>query len=673
MLKLSDSDRKLLNTPDKVLSANVKLKKDDGILGIFTAYRVQHNRFRGPYKGGIRYYPSMSFKEAMSLAMLMSYKCALVDIPFGGGKGGIEVDPKSLSKKDLERLSRAYIRAFVHDFGPDRDVPAPDIYTNEIIMDWMEDEYSHLMGKTPAIITGKSIDNGGIPGRDNATAMGAYYVIKRVFDNKQQKEPVKVAIQGFGSAGYNMAKILEQDEDFLVVAVSDSKSAIYSENGLNADSIMEQKKSGGLIAGMYCSQKSEFNHALEYAIEKANKLNKPLLVYFGLTDSFPEANERHYHFMLEGLKEVQKALADRYIKVVIRHSPPEDGAVDLARKASLIVVDRGYLKIQRRWRDHVAGVNCPLIEVESDAVVPVETASPQEEYSAATFRPKVNKKLDQFLVPLEEGEPLRDSTEMEQESMDISTPHKVIEQLNVDRNVKKTDHFHGGTSKAKELLDQFLITKLDEFSERRNEPSEDYASHISPYLHFGQISPLYVALKVAETDSPGKHAFLEELIVRRELSLNYVFYDQNYDSLKGLPSWALNSLKEHQKDKRDYIYSLEEFESAKTHDPYWNAAQKELTTIGKMHGYMRMYWGKKIIEWTETPEEAFKVALHLNNKYELDGRDPNSYTGVAWCFGEHDRPWKERNIFGKVRYMSAGGLERKFDIDKYSDNVNKLI
>ncbi len=255
VLKLSDPDIKLLTTPDKVLSANVKLKRDDGGLGIFTAYRVQHNNFRGPYKGGIRYYPTLSFKEAMSLAMLMSYKCALVDIPFGGGKGGIELDPKSLSKQELERVSRAYIRAFAHDFGPDRDVPAPDVYTNEIIMDWMEDEYSRLSGQnTHAVVTGKSIGNGGIPGRDNATAMGAYYVIKRVFNNRQQKEPLKVAIQGFGNAGYNMAKILEDDPDFLVVAVSDSKGAIYSEDGLNADSIMEQKRSGGLLAGMYCSQ-----------------------------------------------------------------------------------------------------------------------------------------------------------------------------------------------------------------------------------------------------------------------------------------------------------------------------------------------------------------------------------------------------------------------------------
>ncbi len=424
---------------------------------------------------------------------------------------------------------------------------------------------------------------------------------------------------------------------------------------------------------MQASQRVLYNHALEYAIEKAKRLNRPLMVYFGLTGDFPEANERHYHFLLEGLKETEKALADRHIKLVVRYNPPEHGVIDLSRDASFIVVDRGYLKFQRQWRDYVAAkVGCPLVEVESDAVVPVETASPKEEYSAATFRPKINKKLEQFLVTLKESEPSRSSTEMEQDSIDISKTSKVIDQLDVDNSVKKTDHFQGGTPTAKRLLDRFILTKLDDFPERRNEPSEDYTSHMSPYLHFGQISPLCIALKVWETDSPGRDAYLEELIVRRELSLNYVLYNQNYYSLKGLPEWAVKTLKEHQGDKREYNYSMEEFEDGRTHDPYWNAAQKEMMITGKMQGYMRMYWGKKILEWTEKPDTAFKITLHLNNKYELDGRDPNSYTGVAWCFGKHDRPWKERNILGKVRYMSARGLERKFHMDKYLDKVDKL-
>jgi deoxyribodipyrimidine photo-lyase len=206
----------------------------------------------------------------------------------------------------------------------------------------------------------------------------------------------------------------------------------------------------------------------------------------------------------------------------------------------------------------------------------------------------------------------------------------------------------------------------------RNDPTLDYLSHLSPYLHFGQISPLYIALKVIDTDSRGKEAFLEELIVRRELSMNFVFYNEKYDSFEAVPEWAKKTLKAHQKNKRQYTYSLEELETAQTHDAYWNAAQREMVGRGKMHGYMRMYWGKKIIEWSKTPEKAFQIALYLNNKYELDGRDPNGFTGVAWCFGKHDRPWGERPIFGNVRYMNDKGLKRKFDADRYVRMMSRI-
>ncbi len=193
---------------------------------------------------------------------------------------------------------------------------------------------------------------------------------------------------------------------------------------------------------------------------------------------------------------------------------------------------------------------------------------------------------------------------------------------------------------------------------------------MSPYLHFGQISPLYVAIQISQHRSPGKEAFLEELIVRRELSMNFVHYNQNYDSFTGIPDWAKHTLDEHRQDPRKYMYSLEQLEQAQTHDPYWNAAQREMVITGKMHGYMRMYWGKKILEWTTKPEEAFSIALYLNNKYELDGRDPNSFTGVAWCLGKHDRPWGRRPIFGNIRYMSAEGLKRKFNANKYAQKYN---
>jgi len=433
------------------------------------------------------------------------------------------------------------------------------------------------------------------------------------------------------------------------------------------------KKGAYVLYWMQASQRAEYNHALEYAISKGNELRQRVIVFFGITDHFPEGNERHYHFMLEGLREVKQSLEKRGIQMVILHKSPELGAVQLAKRASLAAVDRGYLKIQKKWRNDAADqMECPLIQVESDVIVPVEEASPKEEYAAATLRPKLNKKLYHFLVPLNHSHPAVDSLSLDFDSFDIDDVEKALSKLRIDRSVKKVTSFQGGTKAALKHLQVFLETKLDEFPELRNDPTLDYLSHMSPYLHFGQISPLFIALKALEAKSPGTEAFLEELIVRRELSMNFVFYNEKYDSLEAVPEWAKKTLVSNKKDKRQYTYSLEELESAKTHDPYWNAAQKEMVVRGKMHGYMRMYWGKKIIEWSRSPEGAFRNALYLNNKYELDGRDPNGFTGVAWCFGKHDRPWGERLIFGNVRYMNDKGLKRKFDADGYVKMMNKL-
>jgi deoxyribodipyrimidine photo-lyase len=311
-----------------------------------------------------------------------------------------------------------------------------------------------------------------------------------------------------------------------------------------------------------------------------------------------------------------------------------------------------------------------LIQVESDVVVPVEEVSTKEEYAAATIRSKIHKKLDHFLVPLKQKDPVIDSLSLDFESVAIENMDKALSKLCIDRGVKKVNSFQGGMKEALKHLEVFLEEKLDRFPELRNDPTLDYLSHLSPYLHFGQISPLFIALKVKQTKSPGVEAFLEELIVRRELSMNFTFYNEKYDSFESVPEWAKKALRTHQKDKRPYLYRLEELETAQTHDPYWNAAQREMVARGKMHGYMRMYWGKKIIEWSKTPEEAFRLALSLNNKYELDGRDPNGFTGVVWCFGKHDRPWGERPIFGNVRYMNDKGLKRKFDADRYVKMVD---
>ncbi|MGB7573520.1 MAG: deoxyribodipyrimidine photo-lyase [Thermodesulfobacteriota bacterium] len=433
------------------------------------------------------------------------------------------------------------------------------------------------------------------------------------------------------------------------------------------------KKGEYVLYWMQGSQRAEYNHALEYAIQKANALRQPTIVFFGITDHFPEGNERHYTFMLEGLREVKRALKKRGIQMVILHKSPELGAVQLAKEASLAVVDRGYLKIQKKWRNFAADqMDCPLIQVESDVIVPVEETSSKEEYAAATLRPKINKKLNHFLFPLKQNDPAIDSLSLEFESFDIEDIGKTISTLRIDRSVKKVSSFKGGTKEAQKHLRIFLEEKLDHFPELRNDPTLDSLSNMSPYLHFGQISPLLIALRALETKSPGTEAFLEELIVRRELSMNFVFYNEEYDSYEAVPEWTKKTLKAHQKDKRPYLYCLEELDTAQTHDPYWNAAQREMVVRGKMHGYMRMYWGKKIMEWIKTPEEAFRVTIYLNNKYELDGRDPNAFTGVAWCFGKHDRPWGERPIFGNVRYMNDKGLKRKFDADEYVKMMSQL-
>jgi len=422
-----------------------------------------------------------------------------------------------------------------------------------------------------------------------------------------------------------------------------------------------------ILYWMQASQRAEYNHALEFAIEQANQRELPLIAYFGLTDAFPEANERHYYFMLEGLKDVQQTLNSRGIGFVIEKISPEIGVVKFARKATIAVCDRGYLKIQKYWRQFVAeNIECPLLQVESDVVVPVETASNKEEYSAATLRRKLMRILHHYLVSSLEETTKIDSSRLEFGSHDISDIARTVSALNIDHSIKPVTGFHGGTTEAKKRLEEFISKKLHRYDDLRNDPNEDGLSHMSPYLHFGQVSPLYAVLQVNRYSGSGIEAFLEELIVRRELSMNFIHFNQKYDSFAGLPDWARLTLKEHEGDPREYIYSWEELEQAQTHDSYWNAAQREMVITGKIHGYMRMYWGKKILEWTTNPEEAFSIALYLNNKYELDGRDPNGFAGVAWCCGKHDRPWGRRAIFGNVRYMSAEGLKRKFDAAKYA-------
>jgi deoxyribodipyrimidine photo-lyase len=424
---------------------------------------------------------------------------------------------------------------------------------------------------------------------------------------------------------------------------------------------------------MQAAQRAGSNHALEYAAAMANELSRPLVAFFGVTENFPGANARHYGFMLEGLKETEEDLRERDVRLVVRRRSPEVGVEELASRASLVVVDDGYLRIQRKWRRAAAAkILSPLVEVSTNVIVPVETTSPKEEYSAATIRPKIWRHLEKFLVPVRKVPLRKSSLGMDLESLDIRDPGEVLRALSVDRGVPESPDFRGGASEARKRLRDFVRRKLPAYAEDRNDPSLDGLSNLSPYLHFGQISPLEVALEVRKGGPYGRAPFLEELVVRRELSMNFVRYNGCYDRFAGLPAWSRSTLLEHGGDPREFVYTRARLEAAGTHDPFWNAAQNEMVLTGKMHGYMRMYWGKKILEWSASPRQAFRTALALNDKYELDGRDPNGFAGVAWCFGKHDRPWGRRPVFGVVRYMNAAGLRRKFDIDAYVAKVEKL-
>lgn len=419
---------------------------------------------------------------------------------------------------------------------------------------------------------------------------------------------------------------------------------------------------------MQSSHRAMDNPALAYAIERADALHLPVVAYFGFTPAYPEANLRHLAFMAEGLDAAARALETLGILLVIRAEDPADGVLSLAKNAALLVADRGYLRPERSWYERVAGrCPCPFIQVEGNVVVPVRAASEKEEYAAATIRRKIAGQLDRFLVPAPVTAPARSSLSLDLLARMGEPTGSLLAGPGIDRSIAQSPEFRGGTDEALRRFDRFLATGLDRFAENRNDPGTGIASGMSPYLHFGQVSPVTLALRAQEHGGPGVPAFMEELIVRRELAVNFVTYNNRYDSYACLPAWAGRTLAAHAGDPREYLYTRDELERAATHDPYWNAAQKEMARTGKMQGYMRMYWGKKILEWSAAPSEAYATALYLNNKYEIDGRDPNGYAGVAWCFGKHDRPWKERPVFGMVRYMNAAGLERKFAMDAYRE------
>jgi deoxyribodipyrimidine photo-lyase len=425
---------------------------------------------------------------------------------------------------------------------------------------------------------------------------------------------------------------------------------------------------GYFVYWMQSSQRVEYNLALNYIIEKANEYNRDILVVFVLTD-YSEANIRHYDFMVQGLEKISRKLEDKNIRFVVLNGNPVDQIKKISKRSSLLVTDRGYLKHLIAWREEISKkVDVPFVQVEDNVLLPVEMVSNKEEYTAATLRRKYNRILEEFEENIEIHDYKGNYVQEDFDEVDLSNYKEYLE---LDKSLKPTN-FKGGHDEGIKIFKDFLNNKIEKYSEMRNDPVFDNQSNISPYLHFGMISPIEINDLLKNYSGEGKHEYFEEAFVRRELARNFCYYNKNYDNFDCITGWARETLKDHEKDEREYNYSFEDFEKAKTHDEYWNAAQMEMAKTGKMHGYMRMYWAKKVLEWTETPEIAYDYLIKLNNKYELDGRDESGYTGVAWTFGKHDRAWTERKIIGKIRYMNANGLKRKFDIDKYVQKIKDL-
>ena len=323
-----------------------------------------------------------------------------------------------------------------------------------------------------------------------------------------------------------------------------------------------------------------------------------------------------------------------------------------------------------------------LTQVDAHNVVPVWEASNKREYAARTIRPKITAKLGTFLKNFPELTPLEHKFESKTAKIDCESYQSLFKNT-VDQSVKTSDLYQPGPEAGLAMLNDFINNRMKKegYSTNRNNPTKPGAlSNLSPWLHHGQISSQKCAMEIKKSSNKNKKedidAFIEEAIVRSELSDNFCYYCDDYDNLKGGYDWAQNSLDLHREDEREYLYTLKELDKSKTHDNLWNAAQKQLVHEGKMHGFLRMYWAKKILEWTASPEQALSFSLHLNDRYSLDGNDSNGFTGCMWSIvGVHDNGWPERKVFGKIRFMNYDGCKRKIKKEpllKFEEKYRKI-
>ncbi len=472
---------------------------------------------------------------------------------------------------------------------------------------------------------------------------------------------------------------------------------------------------------MQASARRNNNLCLDFALLESGRRGRDLVTIFVTSPHVPNAHASHYRFLLEGIQETRARFeADRleFVVLVSEYTNPAQRVFELVDQvqASLIVLDTGYLDWQKQWRTVLIETlaskqsGCDCVQIEADSMVAAKLAYPKQAWSAAVFRPAIMK---HFPVAMETDSVKTDSlatvytVPRHQSQAQTKASAKVWRSLDQWQLVEqrylgqvsgaKSLLLHGGAQAAQSALDRFLQFKLEYYHLKHNDPALDASSQLSAWIHFGHVAVSDILAQVLDflnqegivfdyrPHQEAKYfraleilnpyhqrltlaasAFFEQLVVRRELAINYVNYNPHYKSFEGISPWAKASLLSHGADPRPYTYSLKQLEQAQTHDRWWNAAQKQLLDHASMHGYMRMYWGKKIIEWSSSPREAYDIAVYLNDRYQLDGRDANGYTGIAWCFGVHDRPWSSRPIFGTVRYMNDKGLERKFDMQTYA-------
>jgi len=430
-----------------------------------------------------------------------------------------------------------------------------------------------------------------------------------------------------------------------------------------------------VVYWMQRAQRAVDNPALDIAVRLGNELRLPVVTFFGLNPFIERANGRHYRFLVEGLSDIAAGLRRRRVGFVLRRYPDHRllPLVDQVHPA-IVVGDENPLRQTERWREQVGDdLRVPLWTVDADVVVPVKLQH-KEHYAARTIRPRLLERLDAFLT-ISKNPVATIQWRAPRGLTSLEPSLRLLDRLPIDRSVSAITTMRGGTSEARRHLRAFVRTHLDRYARDRNHPELPGTSQLSPYLHFGHIGPREVGVAVRDSGGePGAvHAFLEQLIVRRELAVNFVTFNDKYDALAGCERWARQTLAAHRRDRRPYLYTEARLEAGDTHDPLWNAAQRQMVTAGWMHGYVRMYWAKKILDWTSSADEAFDIAVRLNDRYLLDGRDPNGYANIAWAIGgKHDRPWPPRPVFGTVRSMSYASTVRKFDAERYITQMNEI-